>query len=74
MHAAGQPGVETVGKLADGSRVSPQTCVAVSWSWMFSADWCGPCKQVYGQLREQMRLYADKLFTVVTVTTGTSHG
>lgn len=67
VHAAGQPAPETVGKLADGSRLSLADLLGQVVVLMFSADWCGPCKQVYGQLREQMRLYADKPFTVVTV-------
>ena len=34
---------------------------------MFSANWCGPCKAMYGQLRELMTLYADAPFTVMTI-------
>lgn len=34
---------------------------------MFSANWCGPCKTVYGQLRELTTIYRDQPFTVMTV-------
>jgi peroxiredoxin len=71
VHAVGSIAPETSGQDADGSPISLAALRGNAVVFMFSANWCGPCKEVYGQLREQMRLYADKPFTVLTVMSDT---
>ena len=34
---------------------------------MFSADWCGPCKQMYPENRELVETYKDKPFQMISV-------
>jgi thiol-disulfide isomerase/thioredoxin len=67
LHAVGSIAPEIVGEGVDGSRVSLKDLRGKVVVLMFSADWCGPCKTMYGQLRELMELYADRPFSVITV-------
>lgn len=67
LHAVGSLAPKTTGTLADGSRLRLNNLRGRVVLLMFSANWCGPCKKTYGQLREMMELYAQDPFTVVTV-------
>jgi len=67
LHAVGSPAPESSGRGVHGSQINLTDLRGNVVVLMFSADWCGPCKAMYGQLRELMRLYADKRFSVMTV-------
>ncbi|MCA9128126.1 MAG: redoxin domain-containing protein [Planctomycetales bacterium] len=55
-------GNDSRGKVVDLDALRGRVVVV-----MFSANWCGPCKVRYGQLRELKREHADRAFEVVTV-------
>ncbi len=67
IHAIGSRVPEAGGNGIDGSPVRLSDYRGQVVVLMFSANWCGPCKALYGQLRELMTLYADKPFSVVTI-------
>ena len=67
LDPVGRAAPRFIGKDAKGELVSSEELRGKIVLLMFSADWCGPCKAMYGQLRELMEIYADKPFSVVTV-------
>lgn len=67
LEPIGKVAPETVGKGVGGSPVGLTDFRGQVIVLMFSADWCVPCKEMYGQLRELMVRYSDQPFTVMTV-------
>jgi peroxiredoxin len=67
LDPVGRVAPEFAGEDTDGNSVSAAALQGELVLLMFSADWCVPCKEMYGQLRELTEIYTDEPFTVVTV-------
>ena len=67
LHAVGSMAPEFNGKDSNGMPVNWKDYRGKVVVLMFSASWCGPCRKLYGQLRELTGLYADEPFSVITV-------
>ncbi len=67
MHSEGSMALGVDGSLSDGTEFSLNDLRGQVVVLMFSADWCVPCKAMYGQLRQLSLAFADHPFVVVTV-------
>jgi RNA polymerase sigma factor (sigma-70 family) len=65
--AVGQQAPAVEGRDIDGKEFRLGDCKGKVVVLMFSANWCGPCKQLYPALRELQKKFEGKPLEVVTV-------